>query len=39
MDLMGPVLGNAVARTLVQRVLALEAIRDIRTLHALLRLA
>ena len=37
MDLMGPVLGNAAARTLVQRVLALEAIRDIRTLHPLLR--
>ena len=37
MDLMGPVLGSAVARTLVQRVLALEAIHDIRTLHPLLR--
>jgi len=37
MDLMGPVLGNAAARTLVQRVLALEAIRDIRTLRPLLR--
>jgi 2-methylcitrate dehydratase PrpD len=37
MDLMGPVLGNATARTLVQRLLELEGIRDVRTLHPLLR--
>jgi 2-methylcitrate dehydratase PrpD len=37
MDLMAPVLGNAIARTLVQRVLALETVRDIRTLRLLLR--
>ena len=37
LDLMAPVLGNAAARTLVQRVRALETVRDVRTLRPLLR--
>jgi 2-methylcitrate dehydratase PrpD len=37
MDLTAPVLGNATARTLVQRVLALETVRDVRALRPLLR--
>jgi len=37
MDLMAPVLGRGRAEMLVQRVLTLEAVRDMRTLQPLLR--